>query len=232
VARLLASLGQYVYSQSADTVYVHLFVNGAADCELAGRKVRIEQETRYPWEERVNLTVTPDHPGRFTVAVRLPGWCRKPRLRVNGKMQATAGLNRNGYALICREWRAGDQITLDLPMPVERVEAHPGVRMECGRIALQRGPVVYGLEEVDNGRNLADLIISRKAAIRAVFRPNLLGGCVVLNGLAQRRDLKGWSGELYQTDRTPLKKVPFTAVPYALWANRKSGEMRVWIREV
>lgn len=231
VARLLASLGHYIYSQSADTLYVHLFVNGTAECILGGHRVHVEQETRYPWEERVNLTVTPDHPGRFTVALRLPGWCRKPRLKINGKLLATVGLSRNGYVLIRSEWQAGDRITLDLPMPVERVEAHPGVRMECGRIALQRGPVVYCLEEVDNGKNLADLMVSRKSPIRAVFRSNLLGGCVVLKGLAQRRDLKGWETALYRADLTPLNKVRFTAVPYALWANRKPGEMRVWIRE-
>ena len=97
-------------------------------------------------------------------------------------------------------------------------------------MALQRGPVVYCLEEVDNGSDLHDLVLPRTARLSARFNPKLLGGVTVITGTAQRRDMSTWKGALYRSTRTPLKSVPITAVPYAVWANRKPGEMIVWVR--
>jgi hypothetical protein len=103
--------------------------------------------------------------------------------------------------------------------------------MDCGKVAIQRGPVVYCLEEVDNGKELADLILPRDAELTAEYRPRLLGGAVVIRGKARRRRAAGWDDRLYRTDRSKAKEVDILAVPYALWANRAPGEMIVWIRE-
>lgn len=114
-------------------------------------------------------------------------------------------------------------------MPVERVEAHPHVRQDAGRVALQRGPVVYCLEEVDNGRDLSDVVVPRSADFAARFEPGLLGGVVTLRGKALRRDPARWKGHLYGTTPTPLRRVNIKAIPYAVWANRQPGEMLVWL---
>jgi DUF1680 family protein len=206
-------LGQYVCSTARDGVYVHLYVGGDSEFAIGGRRVSLKQETEYPWKEQVGITVQPESPFRFTVALRIPGWCRGPKLRVNGKPLAVGPATRKGYACIRRVWQRGDRIELTLPMPVERIEAHPAVRMDCGKVALQRGPVVYCLEEADNGPHLADVFLPRSSKLTAEFRPKLLGGVVVIRGKARRRDEAGWGGELY----------------YA-WANRRPGEMLVWIR--
>lgn len=232
IARLLASFGGYVYSASAHEAYVHLYVGGAAEFSLGGVQVTLRQTTAYPWRETVRIDVAPQSPLRFALALRIPGWCRGARLRVNGKTVELARTTRRGYARIAREWTRGDRVELTLPMPVERIEAHPRVRMNHGFVALRRGPVVYCLEEVDNGANLAALSLPREAKLRAVFNRRLLGGAVAITGRLQRRLADGWDGALYRPrGATRERSVSFRAVPYCLWNNRGDGEMRVWIRE-
>jgi hypothetical protein len=230
LARTLASLGQYVYSQSERELYVHLFIEGRTEVTLADRRVAIAQRTRYPWAGKVTLTLAPEMPTDFTLALRIPGWCRKTELSVNGKPLRLDPAMRKGYVHIRRTWRQGDRVVLDLAMPVERIEAHPSVRHDTGRVALQRGPLVYAVEEADNGKDLADLILPQSARLTPRFEPGLLGGVVSLQGWALRRDRAGWSGRLYRSEPSRLKKVRFKAVPYAFWANRGQGEMLVWVR--
>ena len=229
IARLLASLGGYVYSQGKGEARVNLYVAGCGELEVDGRRVELRQKTRYPWDGRVALTVMPAEPAAFAVALRIPGWCRGASLTVNGR--AVRMTIDKGYARIVRPWQAGDRIDLLLPMPVERIEAHPRVRQDAGCVALQRGPVVYCLEEADNGRDLNDLVLPRSATLTAAFKPGLLGGVAVIEGQALRRDVKGWANRLYETRPTPLRRIPFRAVPYAVWENRQPGEMAVWLHD-
>jgi hypothetical protein len=121
-------------------------------------------------------------------------------------------------------------VALDLAMLVERIEAHPRVRMDSGRVALQRGPVVYCLEEVDNGPNLSDVSLLPNPSLRVAFDSKLLGGVPVITGRAVRRELSGWDGGLYRPAGSRNKAVTIRAVPYCLWNNRKPGEMLVCIR--
>ncbi len=230
IARLIMSLGSYVYSQERGTAWVHLYVNGHATLDIGGRQVKLTQRTGYPWKERVELTVEPDRAATCAVAVRLPGWCRAPSIAVNGLQVAPAQVVRKGYAVLRRTWQRGDRIELRFPMPVERVEAHPAVRHDCGRVALQRGPVVYCFEQVDNGPNLHDLLVPRNAKLTARFMPRLLGGCPVVEGRGARRSAATWGDKLYRAARTATEPVRFRAVPYALWCNRTPGEMVVWVR--
>ncbi|MEI6168219.1 MAG: beta-L-arabinofuranosidase domain-containing protein [bacterium] len=229
IARLLSSFGGYIYSQGKGEAWVNLYVAGRGELTVNGQGVVLEQKTKYPWDGKVTVTVRPEAPAAFAVKLRIPGWCRDARLKVNGKLVPVKTIK--GYASIDRRWLAGDRIELMLPMPVERVEAHPHVRHDGACVALQRGPVVYCLEEVDNGRDLSDLILPRKARLTAKFESSLLGGVGVITGKMTRRDSSKWDGALYQVGKTPRRPVAFKAIPYAVWANRKPGEMKVWIRD-
>ena len=159
IARLLASLGGYVYSEALDAIYVHLYISGTARCRLGATGVTVRQESRYPWDGNIRLAVEPDRQATFDLALRIPGWCRTARIRVNGDTIDISGALRGGYAYIRRHWRRGDIVELELDMPIERVYAHPAVRQAAGCVALQRGPIVYCLEGVDNPFPLHRLVL-------------------------------------------------------------------------
>lgn len=232
LARLVASIGGYVYSTRADRAYVHLYTPNQARLTLGGGPVTLDTRTAYPWDGAVTITVETDAPRRFELALRVPGWCRGFALAINGQAQAL--VPENGYVVVEREWRAGDQIALTLDMPVERIAAHPMIRQAAGQVALQRGPIIYCLEEADNGPRLANVVIPPGAALSAAFAPDLLGGAGVITGEALRIEPAAWPDAMYapqatvETARTPFT---FRAIPYFLWANRAPGEMRVWLRQ-
>lgn len=231
IARLLTSLGNYAYSTAADGLFVHLHIAGTAQAEVNGQRVSLQVETRYPWGEDVTITVQAESEAEFDLALRLPGWCCQPQVTVNCEAVALKGVLREGYAYLRRAWRAGDIVRLTLPMPVERVYAHPQVRDDAGRTALQRGPLVYCLEEVDNGANLEAVRLPREADLRPEWRPDLLGGVMVLRGTARRLDSQPWGDTLYTAEPPVERPVELTAVPYYAWANRGPGDMLVWVRE-
>ena len=233
VARLISSLGGYVYSAGRSEAWVHLYAAGEADLDVGGRNVRLVQKTNYPWRGKVRIAVCPDSPMTFTLAMRIPGWCRGASLAVNGRGVRLADVVKKGYARVRRQWRRGDRVELSLPMPVERIEAHPSVRHDAGRVALQRGPIVYCLEEVDNGADLGDIALPRSARPRVRFDSELFGGAAVITAPARRRDRNRWRRELYRpAEKTAkTKAVAIKAIPYFMWANRRVGEMVVWIRD-
>ena len=230
IARLLASLGGYAYSEAEGEVWVHLYGAGSVTGLLDGR-VTLRQETRYPWDEEVALMVACSEPTAFTLALRIPGWCQGARLAVNGERQAVAALTEDGYARLGRSWRDGDRVTLHLPMPVERVYAHPRVWENVGKVALQRGPLVYCLEEVDNGAHLAEISLPRDATLEARWSPEIGGGVVTVHAEGDRRALAGRGDALYARQPGGHVRCEITAVPYYAWANRTPGEMTVWIHE-
>lgn len=231
IARLLASLGQYIYSHDENELYVHLYVGGSVVFDIGGNEMRLSQQTDYPWEGKIRLQIGLDHPTELTLALRIPGWCRAAEMKINGETVLVAPVLQRSYAKLRRAWQAGDVIELDLPMPVERVQAHPNVRANCGRAALQRGPLVYCLEEIDNGQNLTDLILPREENLKVQFEKNLLGGIAVISGTAKRRALDEWEGALYRADGSKSETLPFKAIPYFVWDNRAPGEMLAWIRD-
>ncbi len=233
LARLVSDIGSYFYSTSADAVYVHLYNPNRAHFDLGGRAIQIEQQTNYPWDGDVHLTFALDQPTPFDLALRIPSWCRNFRLSVNGAAVDAAPVN--GYVHLNRTWTSKDEVLLALSMPVERMAAHPAIRQDAGCIALQRGPVVYCAEQVDDGDQLANLVLPRDADFDAQFDPALFGGVAVLKGSALRSEAENWpQADLYSSQSTltyAQKRVPFRAVPYCFWANREPGEMRVWLRE-
>jgi DUF1680 family protein len=227
IARLLASLPGYICSEGRNEARVHLYVQGKAELELGGQMVELIQRTAYPWKEKVSITVRPEGSARFNLALRIPGWCRGAGLKLNGRQVPIR--TTKGYVGITREWNRNDKVELLLPMPVERIEAHPRVRQNAGRIALQRGPVVYCLEEADNGGGLHNLILSADAKLTVEHDSELLGGVSVIKGRAHHCDESSWKDDLYRPESSKLKTTRIRAVPYATWGNRTPGEMIVWV---
>ncbi|WP_017434278.1 glycoside hydrolase family 127 protein [Saccharococcus caldoxylosilyticus] len=231
LARLIASIGHYIYSQKQNELFVHLYVGSEMNVEINGQIVGVSQKTDYPWDGTISFTISPESDCEFTLGLRIPGWCRGAQLKVNGEVADIIPLITKGYAYIKRIWQKDDQVELFLPMPIERIKANPNVRTNVGKVALQRGPIVYCLEEVDNEPNLPNIFLPRNAELCASFEPDLLGGVTIITGKAERIDESIWDNELYKPVDVQTRTVSLKAVPYYAWCNRKSGEMLVWINE-
>ncbi len=231
LARLIASLGGYLYTQTATEVAVHLYARSQATLQLGGQAVTLRQETRYPWDGAVALTVGMAVPAHFDLLVRLPSWCSTPRLAVNGTPVDLAAATENGYARLHRMWTDGDVVSLDLPMPVQRVFGHPNIRADVGSTALRRGPLVYAFEQVDQAAPLQRLMLPADAALTARFEPDLLDGLVVVEATGVALSDSGWDDRLYRSEEPALEPIRMRAVPYFAWDNRSAGPMTVWIRE-
>jgi DUF1680 family protein len=240
VARVLASVPGYFYAATGDRVYVNLFAQGMGKMRVAGTDLELVQTTEYPWKGDIKIEVKPAREADFTLAVRIPGWVLDspvptdlytymepggepwPTLKVNGQdVKLPGGRLDKGYALIARTWKAGDIVELSLPMPVRRVVAHDAVEADRGRVAVERGPLVYCAEWTDNGGRVANLVLPDGAALAAEPRPDLLGGVVVITGEAEAVSEKA--------GRIVVEKTPVTLIPYYAWANRGKGEMAVWL---
>ncbi len=232
VARLFSSLGKYVYSESDEAIYVHLYVGSEARFSVGGQSVTLSQTTDYPWGGVVDVQLSLEKEAPFTVALRLPGWCTAPQLSVNGEPVNVDSVNRKGYATIARRWRSGDVIRLEMAMPVERIHARPEVREDAGKVALQRGPIVYCLEEVDNGPNLPAIALPRDARLAVDGQVKALGGAPAVSFTGCRRRDVAPAAPLYSAEEPAHEDVAARAVPYYAWGNRKPGEMLVWIDEV
>lgn len=239
ITRFLASVPGYVYAHNGDTIFVNLYAAGTGDIDTGGRTVRLVQETSYPWDGDVKITVTPDTARAFAIKLRIPGWARNEAVpsdlyhfaetvdepvtvAVNGEQQRTTA-GADGYVTIDRSWNAGDVISLGLPMPVRRIVAHELVEANRGRTALQRGPIVYAAEWPDNphGR-VRNIVLPTDAPLTSTFRPDLLNGVQVIQGRA--------AGLAYDAEGGVARAdQDFTAIPYAMWANRGRGQMIVWL---
>ena len=230
VARFIPSVAEYVYARHDDSLIVNLFITSTAHVQLGESRIKVTQTTDYPWDGKIRIRVDPEPGATFTVKVRVPGWSLgKPvpsdlyrylevksdryTLGVNGK--AVQSELRDGYATIRRKWSPGDVIELDLPMPVRRVQAHPSVKDDIGKVALERGPTVYCAEWVDNGGQVLDLVIPDETQFKVEHRPDLLEGVTTIQG-----DVLNEAGQTR----------PFTAIPYYAWSHRGVGEMAVWLK--
>ena len=224
VVRFIASLGQYPYAKIGDGqgICVLQYVGGEADIQIDSGDVRVTQETNYPWDGDVKISVTPQQAAEFTMRVRIPAWCEDAALRVNG--QSVDGALDKGFVSIRRTWSPGDTIQLSMPMPVRRIAADPNVKSQTGRMAVMRGPVVYCLEDVDNPCPVDQVAIAADTTFEAQHREELLGGVTVLTTEGERRGIvetdKGWD--------VVENSVDLTMVPYYAWDNREPGNMVVW----
>ncbi|HEX6551207.1 MAG TPA: beta-L-arabinofuranosidase domain-containing protein, partial [Ktedonobacteraceae bacterium] len=231
IARLLASLGQYIYAVNDKDLVVHLYVQSTARMTVGGREVTVRQETTYPWDSSITLRLGMDEPSMFGLRLRIPGWCQNARLKVNGDAFDIANHLEQGYVRVERVWQADDSVELELAMPVERMYAHPNVRQDAGCVVLQRGPLVYCLEEADNKVPLHRIVVPRTAELTSQFGPDVLGGVTVVRGQALIEEDTDWTETLYRSWPASLQSGAITAIPYYVWDNRQPGEMRVWLRE-
>jgi uncharacterized protein len=228
LARLVASLGSYLFASSDDEVWLNLYADYRGSLSVAGGELEVAMKTSYPWDGKVSVKLRTGDTRRFGVRLRVPGWCESWSLSVNA--QSLSPDVKDGYAVIDREWSDGDEIEMILEMPVTHLSAHPSVRHDAGKIALQRGPLVYCVEEIDNGKDLANLHISADADIKAVYDEALLGGVVTITGVGSKRNIDDWEGALYRpATLDSYKERTFKAIPYFAWNNRGVGEMRIWL---
>ena len=234
--RFMLSIPGHAYAVGGDTLFVNLFVQGKALVPMRGGEVAVEQQTRYPWDGDVRLRVSPARSGRFALLVRVPGWAMDHpvpgdlyrdlpvsrdilTLKVNGLL-VPIRLER-GYAVLLRDWAAGDTVDLHLPMPVRRIVAHPAVKADDGRVAIQRGPLVYTAEFVDNGGRVTNLVLDDEAPLASEWRPDLLNGVMVVTGKATALRMRNGTAA--------AEPAPLTLIPYYGWAHRGKGEMAVWL---
>jgi DUF1680 family protein len=238
ITRFLASVPGYLYAKAGNTLYVNLYAAGTADIDLNGRTLKVVQETRYPWDGVVKMTLTPDRAGAFAVKIRVPGWARSepvPSILYTflDKSSETASVKVNGqpvgmqldkgYVTVDRTWNPGDVVDISLPMPVRRIVAHEAVEADRGRVALQRGPIVFTAEWVDNPNGkVRNIVLADAAALTSRFRQDLLNGVQVIEGRSTGLSLDA-AGQVVKQEQ------PFVAIPYAMWANRGRGQMAVWL---
>ncbi|RHJ84877.1 glycoside hydrolase family 127 protein [Parabacteroides sp. AM08-6] len=207
ISRFLPSIGSYIYGTSDDALWVNLYIGNQTEIPMDKSAVTVKQETRYPWDGSVRLTLSSPQPLKKEIRMRIPGWCKEYTLSVNGK-ETTAPVEK-GYAVLKGEWKSGDEINLNMDMPVELVEADPRVKQDIGKRAIQRGPLVYCLEEVDNRKDFDKLAVSPQTTFHNHFKADLLDGVETIEAVNGNEKIN--------------------LIPYYAWDNREAGKMKVWI---
>jgi len=229
VSRLVASVGGYFVSHSDDAIAFNLYGGISTTVPLKSGKVGLREVSNYPWSGDIRISVDPERPASFPIKLRIPGWAKKWSVSVNG--QPVTGTLDKGYLTVEREWTKGDSIAIDLPMPAERSYANPNVQMDVGRVSLRRGPLVYCIEEVDNGGPVQRLKLPRTAELKSSTRADLFDGVVTITAPAKAIEEADWSHTLYRSEPPAEGNGTLTAIPYYLWANRGKGSMLVWVPE-
>lgn len=239
VTRFMASVPMYMYATQENSVFVNLYIGSNSSIRLGNNKIELEQATEYPWDGKVKLTLHPDTPASFALKLRIPGWAEnKPvsgsdlytftsaesseySISINGKSIRSKAFD--GYVSINREWTDGDVVELSLPMDIRRVKAHEKVRADKGLLAIERGPIVYCMEGIDQpDQHVFNKYIPADAPLSWKFEEEKLNGIVELEGTAKELD-----PDVDGTIRE--KEVPFKLIPYSTWNNRGNAEMAVWI---
>lgn len=238
IARLVESVGDYIYAKTNEALYVNLFVGSTASVNIQNRKIQVKQVTNYPWDGKIQISITPEKPTEFDISVRIPGWAdnqpvpgdtyqfadkfsEKIAINVNGV--STTFKIINGYAVIHKNWSKTDVVEINLPMPVRRIVAIDNVKENRNRFALQRGPLVYCFEHSDNEGKAMNLVIPDQAVFKTEFKPELLNGIVVVQTQATIAKISEDGASVGSVNQT------VTAIPYYSWANRGTGQMQVWI---
>jgi hypothetical protein len=233
ITRFIPSVPGYIYATREDTLFLNLFIGSETTTQVRGREIRIMQETDYPWECNLKISVNPKKPVSFVLKIRIPGWARnKPvpgdlyeysegtgsqlSLKVNGENVKTG--EYEDYIVLDRKWKKGDIIELNIDMPVKMVVANKNVRADSGKIAIERGPLVYCAESLDNGINVQELCIPVNSRWNVEKMPGLLHGIEVIKGKAF----------IPSGHSVSMREINFTAIPYYAWAHRGESKMTVW----
>ncbi|MDF2941317.1 MAG: hypothetical protein K0S01_175 [Herbinix sp.] len=230
IARTLASLGEYVYFASENTFWVNLFLSGSASARMKGKEITITTVTNFPQEGKTNFIIEGNEELDLTMAIRIPEYVKDYRIWLEG-VELKNTVSDKGYLYL--ELHGETSIELEFSIPARFVHANPFVREDSGKVAIEKGPLVYCLEEVDNGSNLPAIYIDTKQPIKEEFCENLLGGTTVLTVSGRRILNTNWQEEeLYKETELVWEAGVFTAVPYCYWGNRRTGEMLVWMKEL
>nr|MCU0368527.1 glycoside hydrolase family 127 protein [Cyclobacteriaceae bacterium] len=238
IARLVSSLGDYIYNKSSDAVWINLYVSSQTKLSINITNINIEQKSNYPWDGDITVNVNPEKKSKFSLMLRLPGWSTGQTvpgdlyrfnkntstpivLKVNGKEYAYTP--DKGYAVINREWKKGDVVTVSIPMEVKEVVSKETIKANEGRIALQRGPLVYCVEGADNDGNAWNIIVPENTTYTSHYDSKLLNGVMVIQAAVPVVSIA--------TDGLSLKTETktMTAIPYYSWCNRGSNPMQVWL---
>lgn len=237
VVRLMPSIPGYIYAQNGKDVYVNLFISGTGDMKVNNKDLKITQQNNYPWDGALAFTVDPASGMELNLKIRIPGWAqnqavpsdlysyqtplnKKVEIKLNGK--PVEYQMQNGYAVISKKWKKGDKVEMNLPMDVQRVIATDKLTEDAGKIALQRGPIMYCAEWKDNDGKAANIIIPQNTTFRAAYDANQLNGITILKGDVKTIQVDADGQNISTTNKT------MTAIPYYSWANRGKGEMTVW----
>jgi DUF1680 family protein len=232
VVRTIAEASNYAYSRSEKGIWVNLYGSSVLDTRLAGgAALKLTQETDYPWDGRVRITVGAAPKGPFSAMLRIPAWARGATLTVNGTREKRA-LEPGIYHEVRRAWSAGDSLELRLPLRAQLIQAHPLVEEARNQVAVKRGPIVYCLESTDLPKGVAvlDVAVPRGIELRPRFDGKLLGGVTVLEGKAVAVSEAAWGKDLYrELDSPTVRPIDLRLIPYYAWGNRGGSEMTVWI---
>ena len=210
ISRFIPAVGNYIYGKSENAIWVNLYIGSTANIVIGKNNVVLKQETNYPWNGDVKLVVQSlSSPLKKEMRLRIPSWCKKYTLSLNGK-EIARPIIENGYAVLKKDWKKGDEIRISMDMPVEVVKADDRVKENLGKRAIQRGPVVYCLEEIDNKTNFGFESVSENTKFETTFNSDLLGGIMEI-----------------KTVSDPKNVLKF--IPYYSWDNREAGKMKVWI---
>ena len=220
VIRFIPAMPGLIYSKEGNTMYVNLYASNEAKVELKDQDVLVSQETAYPWNGKVKITVAPEKEGELTIKFRVPGWARNKVLlgdlyQYSSKDEAGNKLSLNGeeldvvadngYFTVTRTWKAGDEVSLEFPMSVRKVIANPKVEEDKGKMSLEYGPIVYAVEEIDNKSTFDEIDVEPEDSFKVEMQPELLGGV------------------------NTISNEELTAIPYYAWSNRGIGKMKVWL---
>jgi hypothetical protein len=230
--RMIAESASYAYSISKEGLYIHLYGGNTVDTQLAdGSEIKLRQETNYPWDGAIKITIDQAPAGEAALFLRIPGWVKDPCIELNGE-PVNDTVQPQSYFKMQRRWRPGDHIALDLPMPVQLIEANPLVEEARNEAAVKRGPIVYCLESVDLPENVRpmDVAIKRNQQFTSRFDSALLDGITVLEGVALQQPGQPWQDTLYrEISKEEPKEVVIRFIPYYAWGNRGKSEMTVWM---
>jgi len=227
VMRMLSSITHYFATDDDSGIQIHQYAPGA----LKAGEISLRIETDFPWQGIVRFTVDESPAAAWALKLRIPGWSAFTTLRINNENVDLSAAHQ-GYVTIERAWKPGDTIEIDFTISPRLTEAHPRIDPTRGSLAIERGPLVYCLEQIDNPTDIADIEIKESAPLEIEWQPDLMGGTMFIKTEAYAIDVSDWDGALYRTSgKYDVKKQPvqLVAVPYQLWSNRDSGAMRVWI---
>ena len=231
IARTLASLGQYIYGEDEESIFINLYVSNEAETQINGVPCKLTIDSDFLKNGNVKIYVKSQQDSGGKLALRIPGYSRRFLVSRNGNEISSPRIEK-GY-LILEDMKAEEIIAVSCNMEARFIHANPEVRADEGRVAIIRGPLVYCLEEADNGRNLSSLYIDTKAELTEAYEDELLGGVVTVTAKGKRISNEGWNeDELYKEQEIQLEDVVLKAVPYCNWGNRETGEMAVWIKEL